>query len=56
MTTLPRRTPGATGRRHTPPEPQHGVPSRELRKRAAGGWERFMRRFAVEQPDVEGET
>ncbi|MER8232340.1 hypothetical protein [Streptomyces sp. NPDC094049] len=56
MTTLPRRTPGATGHRHAIPEPRHGTPSRELRKRAADGWERFIRRFADEEPDEEGGT
>lgn len=47
---LPRRTPGASGREYVVPNPEHGVPSRELRLRAAGGWERFMRRFAGERP------
>ncbi|MFI9746767.1 hypothetical protein [Streptomyces sp. NPDC052494] len=56
MTTLPRRTPGATGQRHAIPEPRHGMPSRELRKRAAAGWERFLRRIADEESDREGVT
>ncbi|MEW2412624.1 hypothetical protein AB0953_02670 [Streptomyces sp. NPDC046866] len=41
---LPRRTPGSSGRRLTVPEVPPGAPSRALRKRAADGWERFMRR------------
>ncbi|MFD5105284.1 hypothetical protein [Streptomyces cinereoruber] len=47
---LPRRTPGASGREYAVPKPEHGVPSRELRLRAASGWERFMRRSAAERP------
>ncbi|MFC5800506.1 hypothetical protein [Streptomyces formicae] len=50
---LPRRTPGASGRTHTPaPEPQPGGPSRALRIRAASGWERFMRRAGT-HPEAE---
>ncbi|MFE2128656.1 hypothetical protein [Streptomyces amritsarensis] len=49
--TLPRRTPGASGRKHsTTPEPQPGEPSRSLRIRAAGGWKRFVRRTEM-QPE-----
>ncbi|MDD9376510.1 hypothetical protein M8Z33_07455 [Streptomyces sp. ZAF1911] len=46
MTTpyLPSRTPGASGRQHTVPEPLPGAPSRSLRIRASGGWQRFQRR------------
>ncbi|MFD4370061.1 hypothetical protein [Streptomyces sp. NPDC058486] len=53
MTTaeLPWRTPGASGRRYTPPEPQPGAPSRALRLRAADGWEKFMRR-TESRPEV----
>lgn len=40
---LPRRTYGASGHRHTVPEPP-GAPSAALRARAASGWERFCRR------------
>lgn len=46
---LPRRSPGASGRTFTPPEPQPGAPSRALRLRAAGGWEKFMRRAEIEE-------
>lgn len=53
---LPLRAPGASGRTRGIPEPQPGTPSRELRKRAAGGWEKFMRRYASEQPDQVTET
>ncbi|MGW0880434.1 hypothetical protein [Streptomyces sp. NPDC002671] len=51
MTTseLPRMNPGAGGRTYTPPKPQPGAPSRALRVRAAGGWERFMRRIEARQ-------
>ncbi|MCX4732389.1 hypothetical protein [Streptomyces sp. NBC_01363] len=51
MTTseLPRRNPGSSGRTCTPPEPRPGAPSRALRVRAAGGWERFMRRVETRQ-------
>ncbi|WP_179199643.1 hypothetical protein [Streptomyces sp. NRRL B-24572] len=52
---LPHRTPGASGHEPGVPGPEHGVPSRELRERAAGGWERFLRRFAGERPDREDE-
>ncbi|MGW7369508.1 hypothetical protein ACWGI8_40345 [Streptomyces sp. NPDC054841] len=48
---LPRRTPGASGRKYTVPEPLPGAPSRALRIRAAGGWERFMRRAELPQPE-----
>ncbi|MFD4371165.1 hypothetical protein [Streptomyces sp. NPDC058486] len=53
MTTTerPRRTPGASGRTYTPPEPQPGAPSQALRLRAAEGWEKFMRR-AETQPEA----
>ncbi|MBB4986324.1 MULTISPECIES: hypothetical protein [Streptomyces] len=59
MTALepPRWSPGTGGgRTHTPQEVRPGAPSRALRVRAAGGWERFMRRFAAEQPDQEDEA
>ncbi|MEU3687989.1 hypothetical protein [Streptomyces narbonensis] len=55
-TTLPRRTPGESGHASGIPDREHGVPSRELRERAAGGWDRFLRRFANEQPDERAET
>lgn len=47
MTTseLPRRNPGASGPTYTPP----GAPSLALRKRAAIGWEKFMRRSEPRQ-------
>ncbi|MYS07854.1 hypothetical protein GTW71_15770 [Streptomyces sp. SID6041] len=51
---LPHRTPGASGHEHGMARQEYGVPSRELRKRAAGGWERFLRRFAGERPDPKG--
>ncbi|RKT04383.1 hypothetical protein BX286_2333 [Streptomyces sp. 3211.6] len=41
---LPRRKPGASGRAVAIQEPSPGAPSRALRVRAAGGWEKFMRR------------
>ncbi|MFF7444124.1 hypothetical protein [Streptomyces sp. NPDC008122] len=44
------------GRTRIPQEVRPGVPSRALRVRAAGGWERFMRRFADEQPGQEDEA
>ncbi|MFC9791275.1 hypothetical protein ACFVJI_01340 [Streptomyces sp. NPDC127584] len=50
---LPRRDPGATGRTYPPPEPRPGAPSRALRVRAAGGWERFMRRAEARQESEE---
>ncbi|MFJ5834488.1 hypothetical protein [Streptomyces sp. NPDC093089] len=50
----PRWSPG-NGRTYIPQEVQPGEPSRALRLRAAGGWERFMRRFAGERPDRDGE-
>ncbi|MFJ3832087.1 hypothetical protein ACIPWI_29545 [Streptomyces sp. NPDC090046] len=40
---LPVRAPGASGRKHTVPEPQAG-PSPALRARAESGWSRFLRR------------
>ncbi|MFE2167832.1 hypothetical protein ACFXB3_22660 [Streptomyces sp. NPDC059447] len=40
---LPRRN-GASGRTLAIHEPSPGTPSRALRVRAAGGWEKFMRR------------
>ncbi|MFF8785393.1 hypothetical protein [Streptomyces sp. NPDC015125] len=51
MTTseLPRRNPDASGRTYTPPDPPQGAPSRALRKRAAIGWEKFMRRSETRQ-------
>ncbi|MFJ3976688.1 hypothetical protein [Streptomyces sp. NPDC090021] len=49
--TLPRRAPGASGRKHTTPAPQPGAPSRALRIRAAGGWEKFMRRADMNPKD-----
>ncbi|MFJ6576827.1 hypothetical protein ACIQMY_12750 [Streptomyces sp. NPDC091368] len=53
---LPRRTPGASGREPRPPKPEFGVPSHELRERAAGGWERFLRRFLAGQVDQESDS
>ncbi|WP_406149569.1 hypothetical protein [Streptomyces sp. NBC_01012] len=50
---LPRRNPAANGRTYTPPEPWPGAPSRALRVRAAGGWERFMRRAEARQEPQE---
>ncbi|MGW3090621.1 hypothetical protein [Streptomyces sp. NPDC001108] len=48
----PRGVPGTTAHAHTPPESPPGAPSRVLRIRAAGGWERFMRRVeAQEEPE-----
>ncbi|MER7912176.1 hypothetical protein [Streptomyces sp. NPDC096068] len=44
---------GASGHEHAVPKPEYGIPSRELRLRAAGGRERFMRRFVTESPDQE---
>ncbi|WP_159043040.1 MULTISPECIES: hypothetical protein [unclassified Streptomyces] len=49
----PRRNPAASGRTYTPPEPRPGAPSRALRVRAAGGWERFMRRAEARQEQEE---
>ncbi|MFD5768162.1 hypothetical protein ACFWIN_20385 [Streptomyces sp. NPDC127049] len=49
----PRRNPGTIGRTYTPPEPRPGAPSRALRVRAAGGWERFMRRVEARQEPEE---
>ncbi|WP_183068966.1 hypothetical protein [Streptomyces sp. gCLA4] len=53
MTTpsLPQRTPGYSGRERAAPEPAPGAPSRSLRVRAAGGWEKFMRRSGVTPED-----
>ncbi|MGE7390379.1 hypothetical protein ACQKM2_33365 [Streptomyces sp. NPDC004126] len=48
---LPRRTPGISGRAYIAPEPQPGTPSLALRIRAAGGWEKFMRRADFERRD-----
>ncbi|MFD9100280.1 hypothetical protein ACFVZN_04325 [Streptomyces virginiae] len=45
---LPRRKPGASGRTLAIQEPRAGSPSRSLRVRAAGAWERFMRRAGFE--------
>lgn len=39
---LPRRTPGASERQHSVPEPPAG-PSPALRARAESGWEKFLR-------------
>ncbi|WP_162793142.1 hypothetical protein [Streptomyces globosus] len=49
MTTpsLPRRKTGASGHTLAIQEPIPGAPSRSLRVRAAGGWEKFMRRSSV---------
>ncbi|MFJ2788370.1 MULTISPECIES: hypothetical protein [unclassified Streptomyces] len=52
---LPHRTPGASGHEHGIPKPEHGAPSRELRERAARGWEHSLRRFTDESPDREHE-
>ncbi|MEU8776525.1 hypothetical protein [Streptomyces sp. NPDC048606] len=41
---LPRRKPGASGRTLAIQEPSPGTPSRALRVRAVGGWEKFMSR------------
>ncbi|MER6218250.1 hypothetical protein ABT213_29890 [Streptomyces sp. NPDC001674] len=51
MTSLPRRKPGASGRTLAIQEPSPGAPSRALRVRAAGGWEKFMRRADMERGD-----
>lgn len=48
--TLPRRTPGASERQHTLPEPPEG-PSPPLRTRAESGWEKFLRRVHREEPE-----
>ncbi|MGW0605500.1 hypothetical protein [Streptomyces sp. NPDC002640] len=50
---LPRRNLRASGRTYMPPEPRPGAPSRALRVRAAGGWERFMRRAEARQEPEE---
>ncbi|MEU4948069.1 hypothetical protein ACFYN3_41915 [Streptomyces lavendulae] len=50
--TIPRRLPGASGSKHAVPDSQPGAPSRALRIRAAGGWEKFMRR-ANTKPETE---
>ncbi|WP_282697570.1 hypothetical protein [Streptomyces sp. CC208A] len=50
---LPHRTPGASGHEHGVPRPEYGIPSRELRERAAEGWERFLDRFDDGEPDGE---
>ncbi|MEV8454582.1 hypothetical protein AB0467_23510 [Streptomyces sp. NPDC052095] len=48
----PRGIPGTTAHARTLPESPPGAPSRALRIRAAGGWERFMRRIeAREEPE-----
>lgn len=46
----PRGTPVAGRRKDVvrEEEPQPGAPSRDLRVRAAAGWERFMRRSGIE--------
>ncbi|MFJ3637649.1 hypothetical protein [Streptomyces sp. NPDC090112] len=44
---LPGKAPAARGRTCTLTEPQPESPSRSLRIRAAGGWERFMRRAEI---------
>ncbi|MFD4243277.1 hypothetical protein ACFWP3_17000 [Streptomyces sp. NPDC058525] len=49
--TLPRRTPGTSGRKIAIRETQPGAPSRALRLRAAGGWEKFMRRADMPTPE-----
>ncbi|MGW6389641.1 hypothetical protein ACWFR1_03855 [Streptomyces sp. NPDC055103] len=54
--TLPRRTPGESGHESGTSCSEHGVPSRALRERAAAGWDRFLRRFADEQPEERDET
>lgn len=41
---LPRPRTDVNERTLAPPLPQPGAPSRALRRRAAGGWQRFMRR------------
>ncbi|MFB7256840.1 MULTISPECIES: hypothetical protein [Streptomyces] len=48
---LPRRTPGVSGRKTASPDPLPGSPSRDLRLRAAGGWEKFMRRTGIQPGD-----
>ncbi|MFF3085613.1 hypothetical protein ACFVRB_11250 [Streptomyces nojiriensis] len=53
---LPRRAPGASGRQYTVPEPLPGAPSRTLRIRAAGGWQRFQRRGGDQTGLNEGGT
>ncbi|WP_158071223.1 hypothetical protein [Streptomyces sp. CB00455] len=49
---LPVRTPGASGRQHTVPEPQAG-PSPALRARAESGWVRFLRRGGSDREESE---
>lgn len=51
--TLPRRTPGASGRSRAIPEPQAGAPSRTLRLRTAGGWATFTRLAPGLTPEAE---
>lgn len=51
---LPRRTPAASGHRHTIPEPPGG-PSPALRARAESGWEKFLRRGEAPPEDEERE-
>ncbi|MGE7385600.1 hypothetical protein ACQKM2_08985 [Streptomyces sp. NPDC004126] len=48
---LPRRKPGASGRTLAIQASAPGAPSRALRVRAAGGWEKFMRRSDFEGGD-----
>jgi hypothetical protein len=47
------RTPGSSRHRIATESPQPGAPSRALRLRAAGGWEKFMRRTEMQK---EGEA
>ncbi|GLW04375.1 hypothetical protein [Streptomyces lavendulae] len=47
----PRRKPGAGGRTLAKQEPGPGTPSWALRARAAGGWEKSMRRAWIERGD-----
>ncbi|GGS39163.1 hypothetical protein Snoj_28480 [Streptomyces nojiriensis] len=47
---LPRRTTGVS-RRKAAAHPLPGSPSRDLRLRAAGGWEKFMRRTEIQPGD-----
>ncbi|MCY0938525.1 hypothetical protein [Streptomyces sp. H34-S4] len=50
--TLPRRTPGPSGRQRAVPESLPGAPTRALRIRAASGWEKFMRLAEVRDQEA----
>lgn len=53
---LPHRTPGASGREYGAVSKEFGVPSRELRERGAEGWARFLDRVFGELADEEDGT